>query len=200
MDYRAFEPFKNFIDDYIIHLKWGVSGKLFDLNKHTFGDVAIIKKKNHENCEPKSKVFKNLISDFPISTVNSFVVENSRETSDKAQSTFETKILETVIEKIETNTEKIVEEKFSEHTEKILNNPTNLQQIFNEKRFQSNTYNEEQISIFENNINNVKNQYVTKNELSKVQNTIIQNNSDKISEVEKTLEEKDKFLKDFLNS
>jgi hypothetical protein len=45
MDYRAFEPFKNFIDDYIIHLKWGASGKLFDLNKHTFGDVAIIKKK-----------------------------------------------------------------------------------------------------------------------------------------------------------
>lgn len=81
-----------------------------------------------------------------------------------------------------------------------MNNPTNLQQIFNEKRYQSNTYNEEQISIFENNINNVKNQYVTKNELSKVQNTIIQNNSDKISEVEKTLEEKDKFLKDFLNS
>lgn len=127
-------------------------------------------------------------------------MENSRETSDKAQSTFETKILETVIEKIETNTEKIVEEKVSEHTEKILNNPTNLQQIFNQKRFQSNTYNEEQISIFENNINNVKNQYVTKNELSKVQNTIIQNNTDKISEVEKTLEEKDKFLKDFLNS
>lgn len=140
-----------------------------------------------------------MISDFSISNVNNFAVEASREIKDKTQSTFETKILETVIEKIETNTEKIVEEKVSEHTEKILNNPTNLQQIFNQKRFQSNTYNEEQINIFENNINNVKNQYVTKNELLKVQNTIIQNSSEKILEVEKTLEEKDKFLKDFLN-
>jgi ATP-dependent Lon protease len=108
-------------EDYIFPLKFKIKGKIFPLEKYSFGDLTENDPIQHPNCFPSKKQYKNFV-------LNSLLIENKGEDVSEINNSKETtKIIFNNLEKIikDTISEKTVSD-IIEKTEQTFNHQTDI--------------------------------------------------------------------------
>jgi len=215
VDFQAFCEFSELgFEDYVIELDWEIQAPLFPFSKHTSGDVQIFKNTNTTNTI--SKVFKTYNLDFLnkkienlqheelITNPNNYYQEGTTVKNNYYQEG--TTVNQIITEVKETVVENLVEEIFknSEFHEQIENKTeqhvSSITEILNLKIEESNNLTVEQINQLESNLNLVNNNFVTNNQIKKLEEKIVEQNDNTKKELKQEIDSNKDFFIKFLNS